>query len=541
MSIITVEEGRFLEVNEGFTELLGYEEGEVIGRRIVDLELVVERGIERDVVEQTADGGVVRGLETRLRRADGQQRDVLVWAKPIEIDGEACLLSAVQDITRRKRYERELEHQALHDELTGLPNQTLLRDRLDHALERAGSDGEELAVLLLDLDRFKLVNETMGHPVGDQLLIQVGDRLREAIRERDTVSRFGGDEFIVLLEGFGADDSVAPFVDPVVEVFETPFDLGGIEVHTTASIGIARSGNDVRDTDDLIRYADVAMYQAKSPEETTVTEYDPVGNHPVTERLHLENEMRRAVDRREFVTYFQPVIDIETGDVIGAEALARWEHPQEGLIAPGQFIPLAEETGMIVPIGEQILTEAAETVAGWQEQFGRLGEGRMFRLAVNLSARQYREENIIGQIRRAVDRSGLPLGSLVLEITESILMTGHGKLQELREDGVRVAIDDFGTGYSSLQYLRRLEADELKIDRSFIADLDEGGREDVLVEVILTMGRKFGMDVIAEGIETARQRGRLVELGCRFGQGFLYDRPLTADDFSVKYFETDGD
>jgi diguanylate cyclase (GGDEF)-like protein/PAS domain S-box-containing protein len=535
MTIITLEEGRFLEVNDGFVEISGYAPERVLGRRAAEFDFWVEPEARREVEARLEAGETVRNFETQFRRADGDIQDVLYSAERLEFDGTECVLTATQDITPRKRYEQELEFRALHDSLTGLPNRSLFRQHLEDALERHEETDRELAVIFLDLDRFKVVNDTLGHPAGDQLLREVATRLQRVVDDETVVARFGGDEFVLLLEP--VDDHREPrrVANRLVQALAEPCIVADTEVHPTASVGIALSDGDCRDIDDLLRYADVAMFESKSAESTQIGLYHLTDDLCVTERLHHENELREAIADEQFVVYYQPVVDLQTDQLIGLEALARWNHPDEGILPPTSFISTAEETGLIVPLGYQIIEQAAETFADWFANHPTLGSEQTVRLAVNLSGRQYRADDLVAEIRQIAERTGFDLGSLVLEITESILMNGSGKLQELRHDGVGVAIDDFGTGYSSLQYLRELEADGLKIDRSFVEGLDGDGRESVLVEAILTMGQKFGMNVIAEGIETAEQQRILRELGARLGQGFHFAGPMPADQFADTY------
>jgi diguanylate cyclase (GGDEF)-like protein/PAS domain S-box-containing protein len=535
MTIVTLEENRFVEVNDGFVETAGYTPDEVLGRRASEFDFWVDQQARREIIARLEAGETVTNFETQFRQANGELQDVLFSAQRLDFDGTDHILTATQDITPRKRYERELEFRALHDSLTGLPNRSLFREHLEAGLERRKDSDRELAVIFLDLDRFKVVNDTLGHPAGDQLLEEVAERLQQAVGDDVVVARFGGDEFVLLIEP--VDDAAEPerIADRLVRALGEPCMVAGTEVHPNASIGIALSDGACRDADDLLRYADVAMFESKSADGTHIDVYRPTNDAPTTRRLHHENELRQAIDDEQFVVYFQPILDLQNDRLMGAEALARWDHPEEGILVPEAFIPTAEETGLIVPLGYQVLEQAAETFTDWSATRPDLVADRPFRLAVNLSGRQYRADGLVDAIRQIADRTGFDLVALVLEITESILMSGNGKLQELRRDGVGVAIDDFGTGYSSLQYLRELEADGLKIDRSFVADLDGDGRESVLVEAILTMGRKFGMEVVAEGIETAEQRRLIQKLGGRFGQGFHFARPIPAEQFAQAY------
>lgn len=533
MTIVTLEEQRFVEVNDGFREMFGYGADEVLGRRVSEFDLWVDPNDQQRVLAHLEAEGQIDGIETQFRTADGEVVDTLYSSALLELNGETCVLAIVQDISRRKSYERQLEHRALHDSLTDLPNRRLFRDRLDHALDRPVETDEQLAVIFLDIDRFKVVNDTLGHSAGDQLLKRVADRLAETVDKGVTVARFGGDEFVVLVEQLDGPGDARHVAGRLVEAVEQPCTVGGTDFHPSVSVGIAISDRDTRDADDLLRYADIALYESKSDETSDLGVYDAGRHRPETRKLHHENELRKALDRRDFTVHYQPIVDLESREVLGAEALARWEHPEEGLISPGTFIPVAEETGLIVPLGYQILEQATATVADWLPELADPASDRNGRLTVNLSAHQYRADGLVSRIRQIAEDHDFPLDQLVLEITESILMTGHGRLERLRNEGLRVAIDDFGTGYSSLQYLRQLDADSLKIDRSFVTGLDGAGRERVLIDAVLRMAEQFGMSVVAEGIETEEQLRHLRDLGGQFGQGFYFARPMPAEQFAA--------
>lgn len=528
--------------NEGAANMFGYDREAMIGRSTrglhVDAESYRRFGEESEAALEAE--GVYRG-EFEMQRADGSTfptEHAVTFVGGEDGSGEPDrAVSIVRDVTRRKRYERELEHRSLHDQLTGLPNRNLFRDRLEHALDRIDSTDREVAVIFLDLDRFKVVNDSLGHPAGDELLKQLGQRLRDAMPSEVTVARFGGDEFIILLEDVSDEQQVEDVTDQVVATLDEPCFAGGTELHPTASIGVAMSNPQCRSADDLLRFADVAMYRSKSPESTTVNTYTPSRDLEVTERLQHENQLREGIDNREFVVRYQPLVELNADRIIGVEALVRWEHPEHGLLSPSDFIPLAEETGMIIEIGDQVLESAARTTADWLDRYPALLD-RDFRLSVNLSGGQYRDPELIPRIENILQKTELPRRALAIEITESILMTDRGKLQALRDHGVAVAIDDFGTGYSSLQYLRQLEADQLKIDRSFIERVHRSGRDRALVESMLHMGHQFGLTIVSEGIENDKQRGLIVQLGGRFGQGYYFARPTTADRIEKLYMPT---
>gem|GEM_PF-334170 len=442
------------------------------------------------------------------------------------VPGEDLVRVYCMNVTERKSLEDELAHQALHDSLTGLPNRVLFSDRLEHALSGKSRDGGSTTVLFLDLDDFKMVNDSLGHPIGDRLLVEVTRRLLECVRPEDTVARLSGDEFALLIEDSPALETEALIVSRILETLREPFDLQGIEVLVHGSVGIAEGSAGER-AEDLLRNADVAMYSAKGGGKDRYEFYDPGMHAQALERLELRADLRRAVEREEFVVHYQPIMALGADEIGGFEALARWEHPEKGLVSPGEFIPLAEETGLIVEIGLLVLEEACRRVLEWQ---GTSGE--FLDLSVNLSARQFRQPDLIGQISGVLDRTGFDANHLKLEVTESTAMEDVEMalvtLRNLRDLGIRLSIDDFGTGYSSLSYLRRFPVDDLKIDRSFVGRLDDDAESAAIVSTTVSLARILNLTVTAEGVETANQLARLRGLGCDFAQGFHLSRPLTA-------------
>ncbi|MDQ3236945.1 MAG: EAL domain-containing protein, partial [Actinomycetota bacterium] len=442
------------------------------------------------------------------------------------VPGEDLVRVYCMNVTERKSLEDELAHQALHDSLTGLPNRVLFSDRLEHALSGKSRDGGSTTVLFLDLDDFKMVNDSLGHPIGDRLLVEVTRRLLECVRPEDTVARLSGDEFALLIEDSPALETEALIVSRILETLREPFDLQGIEVLVHGSVGIAEGSAGER-AEDLLRNADVAMYSAKGGGKDRYEFYDPGMHAQALERLELRADLRRAVERGEFVVHYQPIMALGADEIGGFEALARWEHPEKGLVSPGEFIPLAEETGLIVEIGLLVLEEACRRVLEWQ---GTSGE--FLDLSVNLSARQFRQPDLIGQISGVLDRTGFDANHLKLEVTESTAMEDVEMalvtLRNLRDLGIRLSIDDFGTGYSSLSYLRRFPVDDLKIDRSFVGRLDDDAESAAIVSTTVSLARILNLTVTAEGVETANQLARLRGLGCDFAQGFHLSRPLTA-------------
>jgi diguanylate cyclase (GGDEF)-like protein len=419
----------------------------------------------------------------------------------------------------------ETMRQALTDPLTGLANRSLFMDRLDVALARAARKAGSVGVIFVDLDRFKLVNDTLGHVEGDALLVGVATRLRACLRRGETAARLGGDEFAVLLDEA---DEMAPahVAERIAEALREPFILAGREVFATASIGIAVGT--VEDPETLLRHADVAMYRAKARGKDRYEIFEPEMHAEVVDRLALEAELRHAVARDELELHFQPVLKLETREALGVEAIVRWRHPTRGLLPPGLFIPLAEESGLILPVGRWVLNEACRQGAAWQAvQPG-------VQVAVNLSAWQLEQPDIVEEVATVIERWGLPPRTLVLELTETVIMNDIEstleKLQALKQLDVRIAIDDFGTGYSSLQYLQRFPIDVLKIPKPFVDDLAEDSSSGVLVSMILDLCRRMNLGTVAEGIETVEQATRLRDLGCRWGQGYLFAKPMRVED-----------
>jgi diguanylate cyclase (GGDEF)-like protein/PAS domain S-box-containing protein len=429
----------------------------------------------------------------------------------------------------RKRSEEELAHQALHDLMTGLPNRALLLDRLDHALARAGRSEELVAVLFLDLDHFKILNDSRGHAAGDELLQAVAGRLRDVIRPSDTIARFGGDEFVVVCEGVADELEARLMGERIAKAVGTPFPLSAGDVYIGVSVGISlATGND--DADTALRNADAAMYRAKERGRARVEVFDEKLRVRSRVRYETETSLRRAVERGELVLAYQPVVAVPDGRMIGAEALVRWEHPEQGEILPDAFIPLAEEAGLIMPIGAWVLEEACAQTARW---LAAHPEASGFGISVNLSARQLLLPDLVDQVVDVLGRTRLDASHLTLEITETVLMEDVDfsieRLHGIRELGVRLAVDDFGTGYSSLSYLKRLPVDTLKIDRSFVDGLGTDQHDSSIVAAVVALAEALDLVSLAEGVETRLQVAELRSLGCRFAQGFHYARPVRAD------------
>jgi diguanylate cyclase (GGDEF)-like protein len=447
-----------------------------------------------------------------------------------------------REVSERKEAERELAHQALHDGLTGLPNRSLLFDRLGHALALGRRDGLGVAVLFADLDDFKRINDSLGHEAGDEVLMAVAARLDDALRVADTlarpitetVARFGGDEFVILCEGLASEHDATRIAQRVGAALAQPFVLGSEELFVTASVGVAVNFDSSATAESLIRDADVAMYAAKKRGRAHWELFDDAMRARVIDRLHRENELRQAIQRGELRLAYQPIVAVADQSVVGIEALVRWEHPARGLIPPMEFIPLAEETGLILPIGRWVLETACRQAAKWE----RTQPEKCPWVSVNLSARQLADAQLPNTIARALDDTGIDPHLLALEITETVLMEETESpvelLDTLRALGVRIFLDDFGTGYSSLSYLKRLPLDVLKLDRSFIAGLESDDESDNrIVAAVIEMARALGIDLIAEGVETKTQLAFLRELGCTIAQGYYFARPTSPEEISA--------
>lgn len=471
--------------------------------------------------------------EARVLTVDKGIRDFSFTGQRFEVGGEMFLAGFGVDVTEVKRSWNHMEHLATHDRLTGLPNRNLFFDRLQHSIEKAARRGEHLAVMFVDLDNFKSINDSFGHQMGDTLLIQVAAQLRACTRRQDTVSRLGGDEFTVIAEDIreSSEDVVAGTAERIIHALEAPFDLGGREALLSASVGIAFYPKDGEDMTTLLRSADTAMYKAKEIGKNNYQFFTEEMNAHSAERHALAADMRRALADGEFYLVYQPQVDLRSERILGVEALLRWQHPTRGLLLPDEFIPLAETTGLIVPIGEWVLRHVCAQLREWSGQ-GVNG----FRVAVNLSPRQFRQQGLVETIRNIVHESGVAASSLEFELTESCVMddaaTAARILQQLKDMGLWLAIDDFGAGYSSLKYLKRFPIDNLKIDSHFIKDLASDSDDQAIVDAIITMGHSMRLAVIAEGVETQQQMEFLQSKGCDSVQGHYIDYPLSARDVS---------
>ncbi len=518
-------EGSFLYVSPSCGSLLGYRQEDVVGRDAYRLAHSDDwKRLQTALVAARA--GRLHRTELRFRSATGEYVWFEMLIRPIRDDSGRViqLQSSSRDISERKTFEQQLEHQALHEPLTGLPNRTLFMDRLRQALARAKREGSSVAVMFMDLDRFKVINDSLGHAAGDRLLVAVARRIRACLREADTVARLGGDEFAFLLEFNIAQRDAGTVADRVLEQLQPPFTFAGNEVFITASIGIAFSSPHVQTPEDLLRYADVAMFRAKDEGPGNWRVYDPAVDDRATRRLEMETALRRALEREELAILYQPIVSLSTGRITGMEALVRWRQQDRGLVGPDEFIPLAEESGLIVPMGEWIMRRACEEAVIWDAARGE--DDPPLLVSVNLSNRQFEVATLERDVEEILRQTGLPAARLQLEITETELIQNSGRISALKELGVRLAIDDFGTGYSSLGYLRNLPVDVLKVDRTFVQGLPSSPEDTAIVRTVITLAHALGLEVTAEGVETEEQLARLRELECSGAQGYHFSRPL---------------
>jgi len=515
--------------------MLGYGADEIGDRPEDWFDLVVEADREllrSAIASRPRDHEEHFEVEHRMRHRDGREIWVLTRGVVVrDAGGKLVRLAGSQtDISARKRAEQQLLHDALHDGLTGLANRTLFLDRLTMAVaqRRRGVGRAEFAVLFLDLDRFKTINDSLGHSAGDRLLVAIARRLEQLMRPTDTIARLGGDEFAVLARDVRDGPGAAHVAERIQESFARPFEIDGQEVFASTSIGIAMPDPEGSSADGLLRDADLAMYRAKAAGRGRYEVFDQELHRAAVALLKLETELRRAVAQDEFVMHYQPIVALDSGRIVGFEALARWRHPERGLVAPAHFIAVAEETGLVVPLGWLVLRRACNQARDWRERFP--AKPPLF-MAVNVSGKLFAQDGAVEQVLRILEQSRLPPEGLRLEVTENVVLD-HGedvmrRLRMLRDFGVQLSIDDFGTGYSSLSYLQRFRYDSLKIDRSFVHDIEiEDSR--AIIETILSLAQHLGIGVVAEGVETPEQLARLRGLGCPLGQGFWFARPLDA-------------
>jgi diguanylate cyclase (GGDEF)-like protein/PAS domain S-box-containing protein len=528
-------------VSPSVERVFNHRAADLLGGSVFDLVHPDDLGRARESFRMIgSDPGDGVPVQVRLRRADGTWRQMEIVGTDLTAEPAVNgIVVTARDVTERAALQAQLAHQAFHDPLTGLANRALFQDRVEHALARRARASDRVAVLFLDLDDFKTVNDSMGHGAGDRLLSEVAERLLNATRGCDTVARLGGDEFAVLLENVATDTDAVAVADRIAQALHAPVSLHGSEMTIGASIGIARA-RAVDGAGELLRNADVAMYKAKSRGRGGHEIFAPAMHAAILNRLELEADLRRAVADptcAEFALHYQPIVELEGGRVIGVEALVRWHHPRRGLVSPASFIPIAESCGLIIPLGAWVLRQACAQAAEWRAACAVDGETAPFSVTVNLSGRQLQHPAIHDEVRAALDASGLEPSSLVLEITETVIMSdSEASLQTLgalKALGVRLAIDDFGTGYSSLSYLQKFPVDVIKIDKSFVDGAGRGGSDSALARTIVALGNMLGLGCVAEGIEEESQREHLRAIGCAYGQGFLFSRPLPADEVAA--------
>jgi diguanylate cyclase (GGDEF)-like protein/PAS domain S-box-containing protein len=524
-------EGRCLYISPSVENVLGYPRRQWLEDRGLWDRLLNADDAERVVSNEAecARSGEKLVQEYRLRAADGRDvwiRDEMTVVTDRNTGEDPLFYGVFLDVSDRKRMESELERLALYDALTGLPNRALFADRLGHVLARRGRE-TSTAVYFLDVDRFKRINDSLGHAAGDEVLREVAKRLNGVLRPEDTVARFGGDEFTVLCESVGGVLEAVSIADRLQRPLRDPLMAGGAELRLSASIGVALvEPNEVGDAQHLIEDADAAMYRAKERGGARAELFDSAMRDNAVRALRIEQELQHALERGELRLFLQPGVDLRTGQVIGAEALVRWSHPQRGLIMPDGFLGVAEETGLIVPLGEWVIGESCRQLAEWQSR----PETSQLHLSLNLSARELTHPDVVSNLLGCVRESGIDPRYLTIEVTESTAMadgdSGFRALREFSSEGIRVAIDDFGTGYSSLEQLRRMPVDIVKVDRSFVSGMADDPTDRALVAAVVGMGRALKLAVVAEGVELPEEAEALLELGCHIGQGFLFAKPL---------------
>ena len=525
-------DGRVTFLNPASAELLDLDAAEVLkNSETLPPELMLLWNAARESMRIGATIKSQRGKT--FKRRDGIEFHVEYTCSPIRSDENITgVVIAFRDISENIAFEEQLAFQAFHDSLTGLPNRRLFLDRLQHALDRRGREGEVHALLFIDIDRFKLANDSLGHQAGDQVLVSLADYLRQVVREGDTLARFGGDEFTLLLEDIGTTENAKAIARSVLDLVRTPIPvINDKTVIASVSIGIAIAHHGMA-SDDVLHDADVAMYEAKHRGSGQLAVYDAMAmNSRSADQIDLDVQLRRALERDELVVYYQPVYSTQGHGIVGAEALVRWNHPERGLLLPSHFIRLAEDTGLIFQLGRKVLEASAKQAKIWSDRFGT-----HFNIAVNLSARQFQAEDLASEINEVLTMTGIEPGQLCLEITESLahfdIERSISILMHLKDIGVSLAIDDFGTGYSSLNYLKRFPVDIVKIDGSFIQDLGDSVMDTAIVSAVVELARITGMDAVAEGVETRNQLERLIAMSCPFVQGYYLARPMPANEFT---------
>ncbi|NBB13421.1 EAL domain-containing protein [Pseudomonas sp. SLFW] len=532
--------GRYLEVNDGFCRLTGYSASDVLGHTVFEFVIMADISQRMRLIQDVEEHGKVHNRELLGRNKNGDIITVDVSIDPLTLDGMQCLLITARDIGLLKSTQAQVQHLAYHDSLTNLPNRALLMDRLSQQISLLKRHDLRGALLFLDLDHFKHINDSLGHPVGDSVLKIVTARLEASVRLEDTVARLGGDEFVVLISGLEGSqeqviDQVRGLADTLRELLAEPMFLDGHRLQVTPSIGVALIPDHGSTPADLLKRADIALYRAKDSGRNATQLFHTTMQKAASDRLRLENDLRLALSRGEFSLSYQPQVDIRGNRIVGAEALLRWQHPSLGNLPPQQFIQVMEESGMILEVGNWILEEACKT--GGELLRKGLIDGTDFSLCVNISPRQFRQADFVDRVERCLRTCGLPHRMLKLEITEGIVIQNLedtiAKMLELKGMGISFAMDDFGTGYSSLTYLKRLPVDALKIDQSFVRDATTDPNDAEIVRAIIAMAASLNLAIIAEGVEKQEQLDFLAQLNCQFYQGFLFSEPLVLERFEA--------
>jgi diguanylate cyclase (GGDEF)-like protein/PAS domain S-box-containing protein len=527
-------DGVLLSVSDFWLERLDYNRDEVVGKKLTEFFTAKSKDFaEETILPHFFESGSVIDIPYQMTKKNGEIIDVLISAKSVRDEHGKFLYSmaGIIDVTERKKVEEEVQRLAHYDSLTGLSNRFLLQERLQHALVQAQREDREVGVLFVDLDRFKWVNDTLGHACGDQLLKQVAKTLKRFVRQGDTVARIGGDEFVIVLYGFDSDEEPPHFAQRFLEALSQPVSLDGVEVFNSASIGIAIYPMDGKDVDTLLRHADTAMYAAKEHGRNTYQFYSREMNERVLAKLGMENRLRKALNEKDFFLEYQPQLDLRTRKVSGYEALARWRDPEQGLIPPTDFIRVAEECGLIYPLGEWVLETACAQAKAWHDA----GLPKV-RMAVNVSTMQFRRHDFVDMVEDVLQRTGLEPEYLEIELTESMVMEdiqqGFERLTDLKVRKIKLAIDDFGTGYSSLLYLKHFPFDRIKIAQEFVRDIPEDPENMAIVEAILGIASSLNLEVIAEGVESRKQFNYLYASRCGEIQGYYFSPPQSVDNLT---------
>lgn len=531
MLVIDPEGGGVLAANHRATEYYGYRQEEFRKMGIAEINAIPPEEVVKRM--ELVKEGKLGQFETQHRLATGELRYVEISTSVIEIDGQTRILSIVQDISDRKQAVDRILQMATHDQLTGLPNRSLLMDRLTHAFAHADRNGNSVALMFIDLDQFKSVNDSLGHDVGDLLLKEVATRMRGVVRSEDTVARSGGDEFLVVLPDLNDPTHASRVAEKLIAAVSEPFEIRGHELHVGASVGISVYPKDGSDAETLLKYGDTAMYRAKDSGRNGYRFFSPEMHASSVERQSLTNALHRALERQETAVVYQPIVQAGSGKVLGMEALLRWNHPEYGSVSPAKFIPIAEDSGLIVPIGEWVIRDVCRQIGEWKANGVPVP-----RVAINLSARQFRLKTFVEDISRILEETGTDPKYVGLEITESMLVEDVESvvdtLHRLVALGLEISIDDFGTGYSSLNYLKRFPVGKLKIDRSFVNDLTTDPDDAVIVKSIISLAHNLGMRVVAEGVENSDQLDVLNGMGCDFVQGYYFSKPLPSDQMEER-------